>query len=364
VEGGELTQYRFERYLKKSTDRLSFVVVGAPEDKREVSAGIKYAASVVAGACLTRDLVNTPAGDMTPEALAKEARKIARNHKSVSCSIKGPDWIAKQGMGAYAAVGFGSDYPQQFIELTYKSNKKHPTVAIVGKGVTFDSGGLGIKSSDGMRNMKCDMGGSAVVLGVFRAIAELKPNVNVKGYVAATENMTGGSAYKPGDILKTRKGLTIEIEHTDAEGRLTLIDALDYAAESKPDYMIDLATLTGAAAVATGPTIAPIMGTDQDLIDDLIACGASAGESIWQLPLEDSYRSSYKGDISDIKNRGHRMGGAITAALILSEFVPDSIPWAHIDIAGPTFGSDKGPYIPKGGSGFGTRTLINFLRQF
>jgi leucyl aminopeptidase len=233
----------------------------------------------------------------------------------------------------------------------------------VGKGITFDSGGLCIKPADGMLNMKDDMSGAAAVIGVFHALRELKPRVTVHGIFAASENMPGGGAYKMRDVLRAMNGKTMEIVNTDAEGRLVLSDALSYASTLKPDCIIDLATLTGACVVALGPEVSGIFGTDQPLVDQLLAAGKSTGERIWQLPLVDEYWDMIKSDVADMKNSGGRWGGSITAALFLKEFVGDGIPWAHIDIAGPALTESSQPYKPAGGTGVGVRTMLRFLEH-
>ena len=247
--------------------------------------------------------------------------------------------------------------------MTYKpSGKPRACVAIVGKGVTFDSGGLSLKPAKSMEWMKQDMSGAAVVLGVMKALPALAPQVEVRGYIAAAENMPGQGAQKPGDIITYRNGKTAEVLNTDAEGRLVLADALCVASEAKPDCLIDLATLTGACMVALGSSVAGILGNDQGLVDELIAHGDQTGERMWQLPLVEDYRSDIKSSVADIKNIGAGYGGTITAAMFLEAFV-DDVSWAHIDIAGPAFAEKPAPYAPRGGTGFGVRALLSYLAK-
>ena len=249
----------------------------------------------------------------------------------------------------------------RFIKVAYKpSGKPRRKVALVGKGLTFDSGGLSLKSAKSMETMKLDMSGGATVLGVMRVLSQLKPPVQVTAYVPSTENLPGGNAQKPGDVIRYKNGKTVEVLNTDAEGRLILADALICAAEDKPDVIIDLATLTGACMVALGTQVAGVLGNNQELIDALIRCGKEAGEFLWQLPLVKEYKEDIKSAVADIKNIGGSHAGAITAALFLEEFV-GNVPWVHLDIAGPAFAEKDLPYIPKGGTGFGVRTLVRYL---
>jgi leucyl aminopeptidase len=254
------------------------------------------------------------------------------------------------------------EQPPKFIHLTYSpAGKPAKRVAIIGKGITFDSGGLDLKSAEGMSRMKNDMSGAAAVLGIMQALPKLGPKIEVHGLIAATENMPSGTAFRPGDILRAMNGTTIEIGNTDAEGRLTIADALCYAAKfTEPQEMIDMATLTGACVVALGPLCSGLMASDQRLADRLLAAARAAGERLWQLPLIDEYKEQFKSDVADLNNTGGRNGGAITAGLFLKEFA-GTIPWAHFDIAGPAFIDKDSPLGPKGATGVAVRTILTYL---
>jgi leucyl aminopeptidase len=265
------------------------------------------------------------------------------------------------GMGAFLGVAAGSEQPPRFIHLSYVPARPRRRVAIIGKGITFDAGGLDLKTAEGMLRMKDDMSGAAAVLGIMRALPTLAPAVEVHGLIAATENMPSGTAFRPGDVLRAMNGTTIEIGNTDAEGRLTLADAICYAREHvKPDEMIDMATLTGACVVALGPQCSGLFSNNQPLARRLLGAAEAAGERVWQLPLIDEYREGLKSEVADINNVGQRGGGAITAALFLKEFAGDT-PWAHLDIAGPAFTERDTPLAPKGGTGVAVRTLLAYL---
>jgi leucyl aminopeptidase len=268
------------------------------------------------------------------------------------------------GMGAYLGVAQGSIEPPKFIHLTYTPRGRRPRkrVALIGKGITFDSGGLDLKTADGMLRMKDDMSGAAAVLGVFQALPQLKPAVEVHGLIAATENMPSGTAQRPGDIVRAMNGLTIEIGNTDAEGRLTIADALAYAGQViKPDELIDLATLTGAVVIALGPGVSGLMASQDGLASRVLTAAQSAGESMWRLPLHDEYRDGLKSDIADLNNvSSQRGGGAIVAGLFMRDFT-GGIPWAHLDIAGTAFAEREHALGPKGGTGVGVRTVLGYL---
>jgi leucyl aminopeptidase len=268
----------------------------------------------------------------------------------------------RMGMGAFLGVAQGSEQPPKFIHLRYAPpGRPRRRIAVIGKGITFDSGGLDLKSADGMQRMKNDMSGAAVVLGVLRALPALRPPLEVHGIIAATENMPSGSAFRPGDVLRAMNGTTIEVGNTDAEGRLTLADALCYAGERvKADEVIDLATLTGACVVALGPLCSGLMANDQALADRILKAAGDAGERVWQLPLIDEYREHIKSDVADLNNTGPRGGGAINAGLFLREFA-GARPWAHLDIAGPAFVEKDTPLGPKGATGVVVRTLLTYL---
>jgi leucyl aminopeptidase len=289
------------------------------------------------------------------------ATQVAREGK-LKLRIYDRDACRKLGMGAFLGVAAGSEQPPKFIHLTYAPRSRaRKRVAVVGKGITFDAGGLDLKSAEGMLRMKDDMSGAAAVLGIMHALPRLRPTVEVHGLIAAAENMPSGSAIRPGDVLRAMNGTTIEVGNTDAEGRLTLADALCYAnRQVKPDEIIDMATLTGACVVALGPLCAGLFTNEKSLGDRLLAAAEEAGERLWPLPLIEDYREFLKSDIADLNNVGPRGGGAITAGLFLKEFA-GSTPWAHLDIAGPAFSEKDLPLAPKGGTGVAVRTLLSYL---
>jgi leucyl aminopeptidase len=357
VEGVALTLYEYKRYKSVNTHPLKLRTVRVDGPVEAVRRGELYARAT----CLTRDLVNEPPSVCTPRFLADAARRSAKN--GISVKIFDGKQIRKMGMGGLLGVSLGSTEPPRFVHLSYKAPRARKTVAIVGKGITFDSGGLCIKPADGMLNMKDDMSGAAAVIGIFSALSELKPRVNVHGIFAATENMPGGSAYKMRDVLRAMNGKTMEIVNTDAEGRLVLADALSYASRLKPTEIIDLATLTGAVVVALGPEISAIFTASMKLQKSLMAAALAQGEKLWPLPFEEEYWEMIKSDVADMKNSGGRYGGAITAALFLREFVGDGIPWAHLDIAGPALVESDRPYRPAGGTGVMVRTLLRYLEE-
>jgi leucyl aminopeptidase len=299
---------------------------------------------------------------VTPAYLAKRAAEIARAGGLRLKILERAD-CARLGMGAYLGVAQGSEQPPKFIHLTY-TPKRRPRrrVAVIGKGITFDSGGLDLKPADGMVRMKDDMSGAAAVLGLFQALPKLKPPVEVHGLIAATENMPSGMAQRPGDIVKAMNGLTIEIGNTDAEGRLTLADALAYAAKVvKPDEMVDLATLTGAIVIALGLGVSGLFASDEALAGRLLIAAEAAGERLWRLPLHEEYKEGIKSDIADLNNiSSQRGGGAIVAGLFMRDFT-GGLPWAHLDIAGTAFTERELPLGPKGGTGVAVRTLLHYL---
>jgi leucyl aminopeptidase len=280
--------------------------------------------------------------------------------EDLACTVWAEADLKKRGFGGLLGVGQGSVNPPRLIKLTYTGNGTARPIALTGKGVAFDSGGLSIKDAKGMESMKIDMGGAASILAAMKAIARLKPKVNVIAAIPSAENMPSGSAQKPGDVIHHYGGKTSEVLNTDAEGRLILADALALLAEKKPVCIVDAATLTGACMIALGTDIGGVLGNDDDLVDQIVGAGRSTGEWIWPLPLHRDYRRLIESNVADIKNIGDRWGGAITAALFLAEFVGD-VPWAHLDIAGPTF-SEKGHDLgPKGATGFPVRALVRFV---
>ena len=280
--------------------------------------------------------------------------------------VSGPRELKKLRMGMFSAVGQGSQNTPRLIEIAYRPKKASEArarpVSLVGKAITFDSGGLSLKSAENMADMKTDMAGSAAVLGVLQVCAELAPPFPVLGYLGAAENMPSGAAYRPGDILISRLGKTVEVTNTDAEGRLVLGDVLAYAAEEKPVALIDLATLTGACVVALGHWVAGLFSSSDALADELLAAAARAGEAFWRLPLVDLQKETLRSDVADMKNHGDRWGGAISAAIFLREFVGDAT-WAHLDIAGPALAPRERGYQGKGATGIGVRTLAEFLEK-
>ena len=326
---------------------------------------ISQAETVASGVILARELVNAPANEITPVTMAEIAQKLAEEYGLEIKILEQADCENfQQGMGAYLGVGQASDIPPKFIHLTYKpSGTAKRKVAIVGKSVTFDSGGLNLKpSGSGIETMKMDMGGGAATLGTAKAIAQLKPDVEVHFICAATENMISGHAMHPGDILKAANGKTIEVNNTDAEGRLTLADALVYAETLEVDAIVDLATLTGACIVALGNNIAGLWSTDDALATEMKTAAETAGEKFWQLPMEEKYFEGLKSQIADMKNTGPRPGGSITAALFLKQFVKDT-PWMHLDIAGPVWADAPSGVSNKGATGFPVRTLVNWVNS-
>ncbi|WP_019508312.1 leucyl aminopeptidase [Pleurocapsa sp. PCC 7319] len=321
-------------------------------------------ASIVAdGVILARELVNAPANELTPITMAETAQQLASDYNLEIKILEQSDCEQfEQGMGAYLGVGQASDIPPKFIHLTYKpAGTAKRKVAIVGKSLTFDSGGLNLKpSGSGIETMKMDMGGGAATLGAAKAIAQLKPDVEVHFICAATENMISGRAMHPGDILKAANGKTIEVNNTDAEGRLTLADALIYAEKLEVDAIVDLATLTGACIVALGNDIAGLWSTDNALAEEMKTAAELAGEKFWQLPMEEKYFEGLKSEIADMKNTGPRAGGSITAALFLKQFIKDT-PWMHLDVAGPVWADSPSGVNNKGATGFPVRTLVNWV---
>jgi leucyl aminopeptidase len=365
VEGALLGLYRFDRYKeKRNGDRvltgLTLLVPTARE--RDAARGGARAAELAAEAtCFARDLINEPANRVTAAALAEAARAIARE-AGLRVRIFDRAACQRMGMGAFLGVNQGSVEPPRFIHLAYAPRRRaRRRIALIGKGITFDSGGLDLKTAEGMERMKGDMSGAAAVLGVLRVLPRLRPAVEVHGLIAATDNMPSGSATKPGDVLRAMNGKTIEVNNTDAEGRLTLADAIAYARqEVKPDEIVDIATLTGAASIALGSLCAAAMSNDAALQARVLAAGTRAGERLWPLPLIDEYREGLRSEVADLRNTGPRPGGAITAGLFIREFA-GTTPWVHLDIAGAAFTDKDLPYAPKGGVGFGARTLLEYV---
>lgn len=360
AEGLMQSEYNFEKYLskKKTIPTVENVYLNVLDGKEEDAQKAIHEISILMDAIfLARNLVNEPAINMTPTILSMTAKNELES-LGVKVDIFGREKIAKLGMEAFLAVSKGSAEEPQFIVMTWNGNKDNKDkVALVGKGLTYDSGGYSIKPTDSMVDMKSDMAGSAVVIATMKAIASAKVKQNVVAIVAACENMISGNAYKPGDIIHSMSGKTIEILNTDAEGRVTLADALWYATNvEKADKVIDVATLTGACIVALGDVYTGAITNNDDLMKDIKDASILAGESIWQLPSHDDYKGLIKGTFGDLKNTGGRNAGAITAGLFLQEFVGDT-PWVHLDIAGTSYLSATRGYLPKGATGVLVKTL-------
>ena len=386
AEGALLADYQFTKYHAEATAKLAktqikefSIVTTDAGSSGSAEKGVRRGEILAKATAYARDLVNEPPSRMTPRHLAEHAKELR-----IDIEVFGEKQLEKMGAGGILGVSRGSDEEAFLIHLHYKPLKspdvmsgsrperrdsktqKLKKIVLVGKGITFDSGGLGIKPWDGMVTMKMDMAGAAAILGVFSVLPDLQPNVEIHGVIAATENMLGGKALKPGDVLKTMSGKTIEVLHTDAEGRIVLADALEFANRLKPDEIIDLATLTGAAVVALGSFYGALMGNDDKLIERLKAAAAVAGEPVWQLPLPKDYADYLKSDVADVANISRNKGeaGAIAGGLFLQEFV-EKTPWLHLDIAGPVFlEKEHAGYLGKGGTGFGTRLLLEYLTKF
>ncbi|MHC4548113.1 MAG: leucyl aminopeptidase [Planctomycetota bacterium] len=362
VEGAGLAAYRFEQCRSKPEKAKLTHATVAPEagTARGLRAAVEEGAAIVGAVAFARDLGNLPGNVANPAYLARRARELAGGKLTVRVHNRAA--IKRLRMGAFAAVAQASRNEPRLIELRYRgAGASRPTVALVGKGVTFDTGGISIKPSAKMEEMKFDMCGAAAVLGVMHLVKELAPRVNLHALVPATDNMPGGGAYRPGDIVKARNGKTIEIISTDAEGRLLLCDALAYAAEKKPACILDLATLTGACVVALGDVAAGLFSNDRKVRASLEEAAAAAGEQVWPLPLFPRYTEMMKSPYADLKNGGGRWGGACTAAAFLQEFVA-GVPWAHLDIAGTAWTDKDRGYHRKGATGYGVRLLWEFLR--
>ncbi len=367
AEGVTLGRYRMRKYLtgeerSEGAGLREARLLVPRSDEAEARRGTRLGGALCAAANLARDLVNEPAIALTPKLMAAYAEGLAAR-AGLECRVYDEKDLDELGMGAFLGVARGSHQPPRFIHMTYRpEGAPVRKVALVGKGLTFDSGGLSLKSATGMETMKLDKAGAAAVLGTMVGLGDLRPKVEVHGLLGMTENMPGGSAMKPGDILTTAGGKTVEVLNTDAEGRLVLADLLCFTKRLGVDETIDLATLTGACVVALGPLSTGVFGSDRALVDRLLAAAERAGEKMWPLPLYEEYRDQLRSELADVKNAGDRYGGAITAALFLREFVPTGSAWAHLDIAGPAFIESRAhPYMRKGASGVGVRTLLTYL---
>jgi leucyl aminopeptidase len=371
AEGTILSQYRFTQHMTekkngedgRELEKVSIVVMGeetAQQAKEGAAAGVQIAEAVN----WARDLVNQPANYATPSILADEARRMAKTY-GLKFQALGPAEMRTLGMGALLGVAQGSAQEPRFIILEYNGRSDDPApIVLIGKGLTFDSGGISIKPSEGMEKMKGDMAGAAAVFGAMRAVAALKIPRRVIGLVPATENLPSGTAYKPGDVVKAITGKTIEVISTDAEGRLILADALGYAQRYQPvGGVVDLATLTGSCVVALGTFVAGLFSNNDALAARIEAASKATNEKVWRMPMWDEYAEQIKSDVADVKNTGGRPAGSITAAKFLEKFA-ENMPWAHLDIAGPAATEKDGPYQPKGGTGFGVRLLVQMLRDW
>lgn len=364
AEGWLLGTYRFDRYKKVDEAMKTADVVVVGTGGKRVQAGLDLGVRVGEAVCLARDLVNEPGGTLTPAAFAEVAVEIAEREDLQICVWEEDD-IVEAGLGGLLGVNRGSLHPPRFVQLSYEPARPRGTLALVGKGITFDSGGLSIKTGAGMMTMKDDMAGAAAVLGAFSALRAVKPRCRVLGYLPLTDNMSGGDATRPGDVLKARNGTTIEVLNTDAEGRLVLADALALASEERPDAIVDVATLTGAVETALGNRIAGLFTNRPSWQEQVVVAAAKAGERVWPLPLPDDYRKRLDSDVADLRNISRTPdGGAILAALFLREFVGEGIAWAHLDIAGSAWSNDVDGDVVKGGTGATVRLLLELARGF
>jgi leucyl aminopeptidase len=360
AEGARLGLYRFDGHKTAADDHdlETFWLVADEGALDEAAEGTEVGAKVAEGAVLARDLANEPSNVATPEFLAESARTIADEY-GMELEVLDRAGIEEEGLTGLATVGRSASNEPYFIVLEHRGGGDSAPVVLIGKAVTFDSGGISIKPSAGMEDMKFDMSGGAAVLGTMEAAGALDLPLNVVALVPATENLPGGDAFKPGDVLKMHSGKTVEIVTTDAEGRLILADALSYARRYEPSAVVDCATLTGACVVALGEHSSGLMGNDENLIAEVQTAGETAGEKAWPLPLFEEYTEQIRGDTADIKNSGGRKGGALTAGAFLKEFA--DYPWAHLDVAGTAYGKKGNAYTPKGATGVPARLLVEFL---
>lgn len=374
AEGLYLASYNFDRYKKIDQEAIKLdvkeIFVYLPNNLASTKAKFvkawQFGKSLAQGTILARDLVNEPAGIMTPTFLADTAKNIAKKSKNISIKVFDKPKISQLKMNAYLSIAQGSPEEPKFIHLIYKpKGKAKERVALVGKGITFDSGGLNIKPWEGMVDMKIDMAGAATVLGIFSILAESDLKVEVHGIIAACENMPSGTAVKPGDVVKNMQGKSIEIAHTDAEGRVTLADSLAYAQKQGITKIVDLATLTGAVIVALGSQYAGFFSNNDKMAERILKEAKNAGETMWRLPLALEYKDMNKSKVADIRNISEiKGGGAIMAAWFLNYFINSGTDWAHLDIAGPAYAEKEiNSYTPVGGVGFGVRTLFNWLKN-
>jgi leucyl aminopeptidase len=365
VEGSLLGLYQFSKYKKPEHKDIEQLVIVEKDENRipALERGV-YKGKIMAEATnLARDMINEPANYMTPTQLAEIAGEMAGTY-NLKLEVFDADEMKAMGMGALLGVARGSNQPPKLITLSYEGDESaEDTIGFIGKGITFDSGGISLKPSERMEEMKNDMAGGAAIIAALSAIARLKLKVNVTGIIPATENLPSGTALKPADVLMAMSGKTIEVISTDAEGRLILADALSYAVKRNLSPLVDLATLTGACVVALGTGYSGVFSNDEQLVNRIFQAAAKSGERLWQMPMPEDYKEQLKSEIADIKNVGDRYGGAITAALFLRNFVGDT-PWAHIDIAGTASSSKEDGYMIKGATGVGVTTLVELALSF
>ena len=367
VTGLLLGVYQFNEYKTIERNKIKEIdegiILGETDLEVElIDGGLRTGRIISEAVCLARNLINGPSNKVTPTVLADRAQQIAKVHV-MECKVLEVTEAESVGMGAFAAVARGSQEPAKFITLEYNKGKELETIALVGKGITFDSGGISLKPSEKMERMKDDMSGAAAVLAIIQAASELQLPFHLVGIIPATENLPDGKAYKPGDILKTLSGQTVEVISTDAEGRLILSDALTYSLRYQPRAVIDLATLTGAIVIALGDYVMGLFGNDESLLKRVEEASGKTGEKAWRMPLWDEYFENLKSDVADFRNVGTRSGGAIIGAIFLSKFVGKT-PWVHLDIAGPASIEKERPYIPRGGTGAGIRLVLQLLRDW
>jgi len=365
AEGAHMANYHFAGYgsEKEEDHQIELIQLMADEVTDELQYGIECGTAYAEGTNLARDLVNTPGNLLTPTHMAEKAVEIARRY-NMEYEILDREEMERLGMGALLAVAQGSEQPPKMIVLKYRGRDSWDDVlAFVGKGITFDSGGISIKPSANMDEMKMDMGGAAAVLGAMEAIGRLQPKVNVLAVVPATENMPSGKAYKPGDVIKSMSGKTIEVLNTDAEGRLALADGISYAKQLGASRIVDLATLTGAVVIALGSVTTAAMTNTQDFLDDFLKSAKKAGEKVWQLPTYDEYKEQIKSKIADLKNTGGKEAGSITAGLFVGTFAEET-PWIHLDIAGTAWTDKNDALQPKGATGVMVRSLVQLAKHY
>jgi leucyl aminopeptidase len=372
VEGATLGSYSFGRF-KSDTPKSgveSFALIAPEPAAKATRAGVERGTAIAQAVAMARDLVNTPGGSLNARDMADIAAKIA-DDQGLTLEVMDEDDMKREGLGGMLGVNRGSIEPPRLIKLTYTPRNPAGSIALVGKGIMFDSGGLSLKSGEGMMSMKIDMSGAAAVLATMSVLKTTKPRVKVIGFLCCTDNMPSGTALKPGDVITIRNGKTVEVLNTDAEGRLVLADGLSLAVEEKVDAIIDLATLTGAVVAALGNRIAGVMGNDDHLMTQVCDAAGRADELVWQLPLPADYRRLLDSPVADLKNIGGTPvlgsggggGGALTAGIFLEEFVSD-VPWVHIDLAGPALAEADDGFLSRGGTGFGVRTLVELLDHF